>query len=239
METCKAMPDGFEIRFTMPVNIKSAEDLASYAATSFIYKHHPVYGSPPVNKLDLKIKGVKVSEDGRTVRIVLDGLRKWYIHELNLEGIRSAENSWSLVHPTVYYTLNAIPEGKKLAPNEMKTTSSATKTAKSQIGNTKELKSPDGKNAQVKSTTTPITYAAVKPLLQKHTCLACHAPDKKVVGPAFKDVAKRGYTNEKIVDLIYNPKPGNWPDYATEMAPMPQVPRKDALTIAAYINSLK
>ncbi|MBK9933844.1 MAG: hypothetical protein IPP61_08810 [Cytophagaceae bacterium] len=239
METCKAMPDGFEIKFTMPVNIKSAEDLASYAATSFIYKHHPVYGSPPVNKLDLKIKGVKVSEDGRTVRIVIDGLRKWYIHELNLEGIRSAEKSWSLVHPTVYYTLNTIPEGKKLAVNEMKTSSSATKTAKSQISKTKELKSPDGKNAPAKSAATPITYAAVKPLLQKHTCLACHAADKKVVGPAFKDVAKRGYSNEKIVDLIYNPKPGNWPDYATEMAPMPQVPRKDALTIAAYINSLK
>ena len=58
------------------------------------------------------------------------------------------------------------------------------------------------------------------------------------VGPAYTEVAKRKYSNEKIVDLIYNPQPQNWPDYATPMAPMPQVPRADALKIAAWINSL-
>jgi len=39
--------------------------------------------------------------------------------------------------------------------------------------------------------------------------------------------------------LIYNPEPKNWPGYATEMPPMPQVPREDAKKIAAWINSLK
>ena len=52
------------------------------------------------------------------------------------------------------------------------------------------------------------------------------------------DVAKRNYTNDQIVDLIYNPKPEHWPGY-TEMAAMPQVPKADALKIAAWINSLK
>ena len=42
-----------------------------------------------------------------------------------------------------------------------------------------------------------------------------------------------------MVDLIYKPNPKNWPDYATEMAPMPHVPKADALKIAAYINSVK
>jgi hypothetical protein len=32
-------------------------------------------------------------------------------------------------------------------------------------------------------------------------------------------VAKRNYSVEKIVNLIYNPQPQNWPDYATEMPP--------------------
>jgi cytochrome c551/c552 len=242
MLTCKAQPDGFEINFTLPVDRKSAEDLASYSASSFIYKHHAVYGSPPVNTKDLKIKGVKLSADGRTLRLVMDELRPFYIHELNLEGIRSAEGSWSLLHPTVYYTLNAIPEGQKLAANELKTFDSGISTANSTVKNAKATVSPDGKNKPAAATTTkttPVTFAAVKPLLQKHTCLACHAEDKKVIGPAFKEIAKRKYTNEKIVDLIYNPKPENWPDYATPMAPMPQVPRKDALTIAGYINSLR
>ena len=60
-----------------------------------------------------------------------------------------------------------------------------------------------------------------------------------MVGPAYKDVAKRGYSDAKIVELIYKPQPKNWPEYATEMAPMPQVPRADAMKIAAWINSLK
>ncbi|WP_373399456.1 hypothetical protein V8V91_07035 [Algoriphagus halophilus] len=52
-------------------------------------------------------------------------------------------------------------------------------------------------------------------------------------------MAERGYTPEQIVELIYNPKPENWPGYATPMAPMPQVKREDALKIARWINSLK
>ncbi len=241
MLTCKAMPDGFEIDFTLPIEKKSAEDLASYTVSSFIYKHHPVYGSPPVNKEDLKIKGVKLSEDGKKLRIVLDGLRPYYVHELNLDGIRSASDFFSLIHPRVYYTLNSIPSGQKLAVNELKTSNSGVTIVKSKIDKEKNVVSTDGPNKPetTKKVALPISYAAIKPLLQKHTCLACHAEDKKLIGPAFKDIAKRKYSNEKIVALIYNPKPENWPDYATPMAPMPQVPKKDALTIAGYINSLK
>lgn len=242
MLTAKAMPDGFEITFTMPINKKLAEDLASYQVSSFLYKHHAVYGSPTMNREEVKIKGVKVSEDGKTVRIVLDTMRQYYIHELNLEGIRDAANSWSLVHPTVYYTLNNIPTGEKVGLSELKTTSSGEVKAKSAVVNAKTVVSPDGKNqpkASTQVTATKPTFESIKPLLQKHTCLACHAQDKKVVGPAFKDIAKRKYSNEKIVQLIYNPQPQNWPDYATPMAPMPQVPKQDALKIAEYINSLK
>jgi hypothetical protein len=34
------------------------------------------------------------------------------------------------------------------------------------------------------------------------------------------------------------PQPQNWPDYATAMAPMPQVPEAEARKIAAWINTL-
>jgi cytochrome c551/c552 len=58
------------------------------------------------------------------------------------------------------------------------------------------------------------------------------------VGPAYKDVAKRGYSVQEIVSLVYNPKPEHWPDY-TPMAPMQHVPKKDVEKIAAWINTLK
>ncbi len=235
-----AMPDGFEIEFTMPVDKKSAEDLASYSAASFLYKHHPVYGSPPINREELAIKGIKVSADGKKVRLIMDGLRKYYIHELNLDGIRAATNSWSLVHPVVYYTLNNIPTGEKVSSSDMKVMDSGKAKPASVSANAKKVESPDGKKTTTNAkATAKLGFEDVKPLLQKHTCLACHAEGKKVVGPAFKDIAKRKYSDDKIVQLIYNPQPQNWPDYSSAMAPMPQVPKKDALKIASYINGLR
>lgn len=233
MLSVKAKSDGFEIDFTMPVDRKSAEDLASYSVSSFIYKHHAAYGSPPIRQEDLKVKGVNLSPDGKRLRIAVDGLREYYIHELNLEGIRSAENSYSLIHPTAFYTLNSIPEGASMNTASLKTYNSGKSSSASSVATAKAVVSPDGPQVA------DITFESVKKILRKNTCLACHKEEKKVIGPAFKDIAKRNYSDERIVELIYKPEPQNWPDYATPMAAMPQVPKAEALKIAAYINSLR
>jgi len=251
MKAVRAMPDGFEIEFTSPVDRKSAEDIASYTVESFVYKYHPVYGSPPINREDNGIKGIKVSADGLKARIVVDNLRQYYIHGLRLDGVRSAEGSYSLVHPLAYYTLNNIPQGTKLTVAELSTTNSATKApAPSTAAPKKAAATKAGAKIPAKSVKAGVpvaaaakpeaapTYEMVKGLLTKHTCVACHQANKRQIGPAFSEVAKRGYTNEQIVELIHNPKPQNWPEYATEMPPMPQVPKADALKIAAWINSL-
>ncbi|MBL7813548.1 MAG: hypothetical protein JNL70_00990 [Saprospiraceae bacterium] len=247
MKAVRAMPDGFEVEFTKPVDRASAENLASYATRSFLYKYHPVYGSPPTNAKDMTVKGVKVSSDGMKVRLVMDDLRQYYIHELRLEGVVDAEKKEALVHQTAYYTLNNIPTGEKLALSELKTQSTA-KVSTPSVSTTKpkaEVKKPTSTTAAAKPAAPkakPVvkapTFEEVKPLLQKHTCTACHAADKKLIGPAYNEVAKRGYSNDRIVQLIYKPEPKNWPGYATEMAPMPQVPKAEALKIAAWINSL-
>ncbi len=237
MRAVRAMPDGFEVEFTKPVDRKSAEDPASYNVESFIYKYHPVYGSPTINKEKHVVKGIKVSEDGMKARLVVDNLRQYYIHQLTIDGVRAVEGSHSLVHPIAYYTLNNIPDGAKLPVSELAPVRPATKPGNktAPVGAT-----PSGrpKTVSAAATAKAPTYEEVKGLLTRHTCLACHQADKRQVGPAYRDVAKRGYTNEQIVELIHNPKPANWPDYATEMPPMPQVPRADALKIAAWINSL-
>jgi cytochrome c551/c552 len=254
MRMVRAMPDGFEIEFTQPVDKGSAEDLASYAVESFIYKYHPVYGSPPVNQETHPLKGVKVSEDGMKVRLIVDGLRKAYVHHLFLNGLRSREGSYTLVHPSAYYTLNNIPEGAKLSMEEVSTRDSAAKAGQETAGSKSAKKkrqaatapntSPDERAGQRQAATKPAAveavpdYEEIKPLLAKNTCLACHDVEKRQVGPAYTEVAKRKYSNEEIVELIYNPKPENWPGYATPMPPMPQVPREEALKIAAWINSL-
>jgi cytochrome c len=79
----------------------------------------------------------------------------------------------------------------------------------------------------------------IQKLLTKNTCLACHNPDNKLVGPAYKEVMKKKkYTPEQIVELIYKPKPANWPGYPP-MAAMSQVPKDEALKMAKWITTLK
>ena len=89
-------------------------------------------------------------------------------------------------------------------------------------------------NAQAPAADIP---ADMNALMSKYTCIACHRPNQRLVGPAYADVAKKKYSNEKIVDLIYNPVPANWPGYPAMVA-MKQVPKDDAMKLAVWINSL-
>ncbi|MGY4385028.1 cytochrome c551/c552 [Pedobacter sp. UYP24] len=249
MKAVRAMPDGFDIEFTSPVDSKTANDIASYSVESYLYKYQPVYGSPPINIEKLKIKGVKVSSDGLRARLVVDNLRQYYIHTITINGVKEKSSGVLPLHPIAYYTLNSIPNGDKLSMSELSTKNSggdkmASALPSSPAGTTLKGKvlSPSKNAPELKSpetaTTAAPTYAQVKGLLTSYTCVACHNPSKRQIGPAFADVAKRKYTTEKILSLIHNPQPQNWPGYSTEMPPMPQVTKADGLKIATWINSL-
>ena len=227
INTIHAKSDGFEISFTQAVDVKSVKNAASYALRSYIYEYHHQYGSPIINVKDIKIKGISVSPDKKSVRISLDGIRQFYIHEFILKGILNEEGE-PLLHETAYYTLNEIPAGDKMAINE----STAPVIEKAAIAVVEQPKLAVNGKKQV------VTDAQAMALLKKHTCLACHAKDKKVIGPSYEDIAKRKYSDQQILALVYKPNPQNWPDYATEMAPMSHIPANDVLKIASWINGL-
>ncbi|MFH5831696.1 hypothetical protein [Halalkalibaculum sp. DA384] len=229
MKTIRATPDGFEIEFTKPVEPETARDLASYSVSSFIYKYHPVYGSPMVDQEQSEVTGVRISDDARTVRLKVDNLRENYVHFVVADGVRDKEEDYPLLHNSGYYTLKNIPDGPALSMSEVSTYNS-TEEAGTESGQTGTGDS--GEQADVSS------YESVKPLLTKYTCTACHNRDQRQVGPAFVDVAQRNYSAEEMVELIYNPDQSNWPDYATAMPPMTNVPKEEALKIARWINSL-
>jgi len=78
---------------------------------------------------------------------------------------------------------------------------------------------------------------ASKELASKNACLGCHAVENKVVGPAFKDVAKK-YAGQKdaVAVLAKNIKAGGagkWGPVA--MPAQNQLSEADAKTLAAWI----
>ena len=82
--------------------------------------------------------------------------------------------------------------------------------------------------------------SADQALAQKSSCLSCHQVDKKVVGPAFKDVAKKykgdAKAAEHIVGVIKKGGKGVWGP--VPMPPNPQVSDDNAKKLAAWVLSL-
>lgn len=226
IQDIQAKSDGFELSFTQAVDINSVKKAASYALRSYTYKYQHQYGSPIIELKNLKISGFEVSADKRKVRLVIEGLRQYFIHEFKLEGIRNQAGE-PLLHETAYYTLNQIPAGGKLVVQASNRMDEVQEVKKAVVKPIKSVK------------TTVISDADAMALLKKHTCLACHAKESKVVGPSYVDIAKRNYTDKQILALVYKPNPQNWPEYATEMAPMSHVPAGDVLKIASWINGLR
>lgn len=85
------------------------------------------------------------------------------------------------------------------------------------------------------------TSMASLPLAQSKACMACHAVDKAVVGPAFKDVAKR-YAKDKGAEakLVQKVLKGGGGVWGNNMMPAnPQVNEADAKTLVKWILTIK
>jgi cytochrome c len=78
-------------------------------------------------------------------------------------------------------------------------------------------------------------------LAQKKNCLACHAVDKKLVGPAYQEVAKK-YAGDKtaeakLTEKIQKGGAGVWGP--VPMPANPQVSPDEAKTLAKWVLSIK
>jgi len=100
--------DGFELRFTQPLDPSAAGDPASYRFESYTYLLHSSYGSEEVEREELSVTSATLGADGRSVRLVLPGLRRGYVHELHADGVRSRDGE-ALLHQDAYYTLVHLP----------------------------------------------------------------------------------------------------------------------------------
>lgn len=86
-----------------------------------------------------------------------------------------------------------------------------------------------------------VAQAPVEPerMPAKYGCTACHAVDRKVIGPAFKEVAARyggKDAEEALVEKVKNGGAGVWGE--VPMPPNPQVPDEDLHAVVRWILAL-
>lgn len=82
---------------------------------------------------------------------------------------------------------------------------------------------------------------ASEDLAKKHACTACHGIDKKLVGPAYKDVANKYRGDAKaeanLVEKVKKGSQGVWGP--VPMPPNANVSDADARTLVKWVLSLK
>ena len=82
---------------------------------------------------------------------------------------------------------------------------------------------------------------ASEELARKHACLACHATDKKVVGPGYKEVANKYRGDAKaegsLAEKVKKGSVGVWGP--VPMPPNANVSDADAKALVQWILSMK
>ena len=82
---------------------------------------------------------------------------------------------------------------------------------------------------------------ASEALAKKYNCLACHAVDKKLIGPAYQDVAAKykgdAGAEARLIAKVKNGGSGTWGQIP--MPPNSSVPDADIKTLVKWVLSLK
>ncbi|MES2425378.1 MAG: c-type cytochrome [Bacteroidota bacterium] len=110
------------------------------------------------------------------------------------------------------------------------TTKKTTKSTKKTTTTTKPSAKPSA-----------VTLEEGKQLLAKNDCLSCHKVDVKIVGPAYKDVAKKYPATTANYDLLTKKViaggSGVWGE--VPMSAHPSIPPADVKKMVQYILSVK
>lgn len=74
-------------------------------------------------------------------------------------------------------------------------------------------------------------------LAEKNACMACHAVDKKVVGPSFKEIAAKykgdASAEAKLAEKVKKGGSGVWGP--TPMPPNPSIKDEDVKTLVKWV----
>lgn len=102
-----ATPDGFDVRFTRPVDTDWLADPANYALAQWRYEPTPQYGGPKHDVEELTVTEAKVGRRGMLVHLVVPGLKEGHVvHLRTAPQSIDGDEMWST---EAWYTLQRIP----------------------------------------------------------------------------------------------------------------------------------
>ena len=82
----------------------------------------------------------------------------------------------------------------------------------------------------------PVSAEQVQALMKKHNCSSCHAIDKKLIGPSYKEVAEKykgdSSARQHLIDKVKKGGSGVWGP--VPMPPHPTVPEADIEAIVDW-----
>src|SRR5690606_3419456 len=112
-QTMKLTPNGFEFTLTKPMDAKTVNQMAKYHVRHYRYPYQkkpfnePIDFSSQEDIQEVTIQKIRLSDDKKTVTVELPLLRKGYVYEFKLEGIRSQDGSL-LKNNLICYTVNQL-----------------------------------------------------------------------------------------------------------------------------------
>lgn len=101
-------PTGFQVRFTKPLDPKTAALPENYRMATFTHRYGAGYGGPEIDQTVPKVTAVSLSEDGLIANLTLDSITKGHVHEFHLDALRDRDGA-PLLHTFAFYTVNEIP----------------------------------------------------------------------------------------------------------------------------------
>jgi cytochrome c len=149
-------------------------------------------------------------------------------------GVLGADGVWMLV---AYLRSLPVPGIVPTTSYEEMDRAAATST------NTSGASAAPATSATAGGTASAVPASAATPeqMLTKYGCVACHAIDRKVVGPSLNDVAAkyRGHPDaaNTLIEKVRSGGAGVWG--STPMIPNPQVPDQDLHALVKWVLALQ
>jgi type 1 glutamine amidotransferase len=114
IESVSATPDGFNVRFTEPV--QNLGDAKKWIVKQWNYQPTPEYGGDKYNRETLAVRRAVPAGDGKSVRLTVNGLKADRVVYLSADlKSKAGASLWSA---ETWYTMNQIPGKVKPKPTD-------------------------------------------------------------------------------------------------------------------------